>query len=236
VSVTAAQGAREGQVDGNPKKDEGSSQSHLQRLTDVSSALFDKALDLYARTFTASYELSTQDLKECVEQGKYLMLVQKTEDDQDVKALAVLGDLEPYNRSYCLLDYFVVDPRFRGGGYGAKFFKVVVDYLHFNTPYRIMLLECDNGLMGWYSRLGAKRCSIPSSMCLENADDDVTDLESFNLMAISVSNEDDVKSEAEPETLRQVVVHMRAWLHDLPNYEERVCERNGTVDSYLVWW
>jgi GNAT superfamily N-acetyltransferase len=234
--VTAAQSAVEGEVDDSPKKENGPSLRHLQRLTNVSTALFDKALDLYVRTFTASYELSVQDLKECVEQGKYLMLVQTSQDEQDVKALAVIGDLEPYNRSYCLLDYFVVDPRFRGGGYGAKFFNVVVDYLRENSPYRIMLLECDNGLMGWYSRLGAKRCNIPSSLCLENADDDVKDLESFNLMAISVSNEDDVKSEAEPERLRQVVVHMRAYLHDLPNYEERKYERNGTTDNYLVWW
>lgn len=237
VQVTVAQGSSEVAVDERPRS-EGPSLRHLKRLTDVECELFSQALVLYKTNFTASYELPVEDLKEYIRQGKYLMLVH-SDDNEIVQALAVIGDLEPYGRSYCLLDYFVVDPRFRGNGYGAKFFKVILEYLHQETQFRTMLLECDNGLMGWYSRLGAKRCNIPSSLCLENANDDITSLESFNLMAVSVTsdtNDEVARIEADPERIRRVIVHMRTYLHDLFHMEERLCEKNGTVNSYLVWW
>jgi hypothetical protein len=58
-------------------------------------------------------------------------------------------------------------------------------------------------------------------------------------MAVSVTsdtNDEVARIEADPERIRRVIVHMRTYLHDLFHMEERLCEKNGTVNSYLVWW
>jgi GNAT superfamily N-acetyltransferase len=230
-SVTASLGKCVGVVDDASQQP---SLRHLIRITDVTSNLFKDALELYCCSFTASYELSGDDLTKLVEQGEYIMLVQSL-DGKQVRALAIIGNLELYEQSYCLLDYFVVDPKFRGGGYGAKFYNVVVEYLREYTSYRVMLLECDNGLMTWYKKLGATRSDIPSSLCLENIDDDVQHLQSFNLMYMPIQR-DDNKHEVDPERLRTVIVHIRSCLHDLFHLEERVYERDGIVATYFVWW
>lgn len=230
VSVTAAPVFREGEVDdGNYEP----SLRHLLRV-DLNGELFERALELYRSTFTASYELSTQDLAEGIKEGKYMMLV-LTIGDGEVRALAIIAGLEPYNRSYCMLDYFVVNPRFRGAGFGSKFFSVLVEYLCVNTPHRTMLLECDNALVSWYGRVGAYRCNIPSSLFMRSAQDDISALKPFTLMAVTLK--DDPETFADPERLRCVVQHMRAFLHELPNYEKRMrIDEDGTANSYLIWW
>jgi len=212
----------------------------LVHVTDTSSDLFARAMDLYVKTFTASYEQSRESVTAAVEEEKYSMLALTANGkvDEQVMGIAVIGHLKQFQRAYCLLDYFVVDPQHRGNGFGGKFFNLIVSYLRERTHYKVMTLECDKSLVGWYGKLGAKLSCVASSFNAENADSATARPENFEFMAVPVDpmydGSDSVLTKT--ERLKKVLVEVRSRLHDMYCHEEREKIEDGVTKKYILWW
>ncbi|KAL0487046.1 hypothetical protein AKO1_000374 [Acrasis kona] len=212
---------------------------HLVELDSAAHAdMYASAIQLYSKTFTESYELKASEVTHMVQMKKYKMLAMLDAARTQVKAIAVIGDIPILDHTYCLLDYFVVDEKHRGGGFGAKFFNILVEYMRINSTHSIMLLECKDGLMKWYSRLGAMRCPIPSSVCDPDANENLAAVESYNTMDVVIREDGRFTAgdRLDQNRLKMVMNNMRQYLHSYCQCETKtVINEEGASKELLIW-
>lgn len=83
------------------------------------------------------------------------------QEQEKVSAFAIVSMLNE-NEMFCHLDYISVHESCRGNGTGSRFMKqFLIPHL---THQRHVTLECETRLVGWYSKLGAKKLPILDSI------------------------------------------------------------------------
>jgi len=190
------------------------------------SALFRDVLNLFETTFTDECEFSRDELEDSILEGKHYALALPNEDGR-IKGFAVIGNLSGFNGTYCLLDYFAVAPAFRGNGFGGKFFKMVVNYMSEMTSRKVMLLECEERLITWYEKLGARRTLVPPSLCGDKL---------FYLLGVSCSGDPTDSDGNEVHRARAALNEVRNVLHGMSNYElNNHYEHGDELISCLLW-
>ncbi len=188
-------------------------------------ALLRATLDLYEQTFTDECESTHQEMEECIQQGKYLVLV-LPDGQESIKAFAMIGHISAFNGEFCLLDYFAVAPAFRGNGFGGKFFQMIISFVTNMTPYKIVLLECEERLISFYSMYNAMRTIVPPSLCAGKL---------FYLLAVSVAADPIYPPSVQEYRTKTAFHEVRANLHHLVQCIPTISIQGGQQIECLSW-
>jgi len=133
-----------------------------------------EALDLYKNTFLlpGNHEQPIERIATHFfnKNDKILVNLRKlpNKDKQGVAAVAIICVLKE-NETFCHLDYLAVNPEYRGNGIGSIFVtKFVIPTIR-EQYGRNLTLECEDRLINWYCKLGAKKIEqLPQSMLADN--------------------------------------------------------------------
>jgi ribosomal protein S18 acetylase RimI-like enzyme len=131
--------------------------------------ILQEALDLYKLTFLApgNMEQPVEMIKNHFfnRNDKILVNLKKlpNRDKKGVAATAIICMLKE-NSHVCHLDYLCVNSEYRGNGIGSTFMtKFVIPYMTVKHN-RNMTLECEEKLVNWYTKMGAKKLDfLPES-------------------------------------------------------------------------
>jgi len=183
-------------------------------------------------------------VSEFVQAGKYKILALVDTNDRSVIGGAILGDIRGVHQDVIILEYFFVNPEKRGKGIGTNWFKTLVDYLKQHTGFKYMILECVQGLIGFYNRLGAVDTGIQPSLCVKSLSSSTTvaavsssarPASLLSLMVVSL-RDDGAELTHDQEFMNKVVAYVRTYLHRMISVTPKTftTEDNNTL-PYNVW-
>jgi len=130
-----------------------------------------EALELYRLTFLGpgSLEQSVESIARNFFNKDHTILVNlkklPSRDKRGVAATAIVCVLKE-NTQFCHLDYLCVNSEYRGNGIGSVFMTQFVIPHILGHYKRCMTLECEEKLIRWYSKLGAKKLDVISDSML----------------------------------------------------------------------
>lgn len=178
-----------------------------------------ESLDLYRRTFLGEGSLE-QPIEKIMNQfmaGNQKILVNlKTLPNHKkcgVAATAIVCVLND-SESVFHLDYLCVNSEYRGNGIGSVFMTQFV-IPHLNNHYgKHLTLECEERLMRWYNKLGAKTLSGVYSSRLGDLPAE------YHLMCfLSSSSSSLSENELTASQAQQVLFEVRRRFHGMSDYE-----------------
>jgi ribosomal protein S18 acetylase RimI-like enzyme len=180
-------------------------------LEDVTHPLFAETLQLYKENFPDSYEMDSDTLISLLKQR--ILRVFVSISSYKVSACAMLTSRT--TPGLCHLDYLFVNKKLQGKGIGSTFMKNLLEFLSKERYFAAMTLECVDGLVGWYQKLGGIKSKLkPSKFGEENP-------KVFNFMYIPIG---DMKQPTDKE-IADVFFGIR-------NIEGFILEES---DEYMTW-
>jgi GNAT superfamily N-acetyltransferase len=218
-------------------------QTEVVLITETSSELYLLTTSLFASTFHGEVDPSVEQMSEYVKSGKYQLLALVDKSDRSLVGGAILGDIRSVHQDFLILEYFFVNPLKRGKGIGSSWFLILLDYIRQHTAYKYLVLECVQGLLGFYARFGAFDTGIQPSLCVKSLSSSTTTAaisssvrpaSLLSLMAVSL-RQDGSEMSHDKAFINTVVAHIRRHLHSMITCVPKTFESDAQVESYNVW-
>jgi len=219
-------------------------QTEVVLITETSSELYLLTTSLFASTFHGEVDPTVEQVSEYIKSGRYQLLALVDKSDRSLVGGAILGDIRGVHQDFLILEYFFVNPLKRGKGIGSSWFLILLDFIRQHTAYKYLVLECVQGLIGFYTRLGAFDTGVEPSLCVRSlsSKSTVATLSSsdrpaylLSLMAVSLRQDGSEMFHDKP-FITTVVAHIRRHLHRMITCENKTFVSDSQVESpYVVW-
>lgn len=134
----------------------------------------DSIIRIYTQNFSRDLRIPYKEIMKRLSKNIYNTHVMYSTDNGEVIGFSFVVLL--YNLNCVFIDYIAIDNKYQGKGLGKILFNHIYDFHTQNVNYWLLALECEDKLIGMYSKWGCKKVPINY---------DIYDNHHFNLMVKS---------------------------------------------------